>query len=274
MPYNDRLFQLLAKMPEDELDMLWHTALKNKLSENEFSKRSKDSKVELISKDLRESAGHSLANLFRGEHDLAWKRVLIDVADKLSPGVMWTPFTINDDHSDSDVENRILEFVDERTKKAWEKLSHEEQTRLVTDINQRIEQERKTLSDAHMQAALKSITVDGMSTAMTAGLLTGGGMTLLITGSTAALVGGVLGGIFTQIGLWLVVQFAGWWLGLKLIIGGGLGAIGFAAVAAPAAIFGASTTLMNPSYSKTIPAVILILSSNRIHMMFEEAQHD
>lgn len=41
----------------------------------------------LISKELRAAAGHSVMNIFRDEHQLPYRTILIDVADKLTVGI-------------------------------------------------------------------------------------------------------------------------------------------------------------------------------------------
>ena len=105
MPYNDRLFKLLRRMSERELDDVWTQALKNEPAKNDFKNRDKISKVELISKDLRSVAGHSLANVFRGDHELPWKQIVIDVADKLHPGLGWTSFELNDGYPETVIED-------------------------------------------------------------------------------------------------------------------------------------------------------------------------
>lgn len=268
MAYNDRLFNLLHEMKNNELDALWENALKNKPQHKDFDKMKHSDKVTLISKELREVSGHSILNIFRKDHELPWKTILIDVADKLKPGTTWTEFSLHDNNTEADIERRILEYVDQRTKEAWDKLSAADQQQTVDNINKKIQAEAQILKQKTTYITVKSVTVDSMSNAVAAGLLTGGGLATLISGSAVAVVGGVVGSILAQIGLWLVLEFAGWWLGLKLIFTGSLGAIGLAAIAAPAAVIAAGTTLMTPSYSKTIPAVITILASHQTRQLF------
>jgi len=279
MPFDDRLFVLLRRMPDEELDSLWFQGLRNEARENEFERRDRQSRIELICRDLRSSAGHSLANIARaakgnGDHALPWKRVLIDVADKLKPGPRWSHFRMADGHTEEEIEVRILEYLDERTRAAWNRLSQEKQSELAADITSKLEAEHHHHSSRTSRAAALSVSRDALGAALGSGLLTGGGLALLASSTAGGLVGGMLGGLTTQVGLWLVLQFAGWTTGLKLALGGGLGAIGLGAIALPALGIGLGLGVMGPSYSKTIPTVVLILASNQIHELFEGAERD
>ena len=44
-----------------------------------------DTDLYQISKEYRSSAGHTVGNWFRGDHDMPYKAILVDVANKLKP---------------------------------------------------------------------------------------------------------------------------------------------------------------------------------------------
>ena len=279
MGYDDRLFELLRNLSDQEMQTLWVDGLRNKVDSNEFESRSREGKIELISRDLRESAGHSIANTIRKlrqgkEHALPWKRVLIDVADKLRPGWRWTPLLLGDEVGEREIEQKILKYLDDRSKAEWDKLDDAKKTALVGDINAKIETEHKAVRAGVDRAAAVRVTRDGLGAALGAGLLTGGGFAALAGGGAGGLLGGLLGGLTTQIGLWLVLQFAGWTTGLRLAVGGGLGLIGLGAIAFPAVGVGVGLGIMGTSYRKTVPSVVLILASNQVHEMFQEHEDD
>lgn len=58
-----------------------------------------DELILLCSKKLRAAAGSSTGNMFRNDHGFPYKQILIDVADKLSPGhtvLSWTDYKLDD----------------------------------------------------------------------------------------------------------------------------------------------------------------------------------
>ena len=98
----------------------------------------KSALVQLCSKELRGAAGSSTANVFRGDHDFPYKQILIDVADKLSPGhtvLSWTPYRLEDAHTEDEIENTIATLFEERAKKWWNGLSPKKKNEFVGDIN-------------------------------------------------------------------------------------------------------------------------------------------
>jgi hypothetical protein len=114
MPYNDRLFQLLAALDDSELRNIWVSALRRDGADEEFDAVSHELKVALISAEWRAAHGHSLRNLWRESHELPWKRILIDVADKLKPGVGWTDFRMDDSKTEPELERIVMGYFDER----------------------------------------------------------------------------------------------------------------------------------------------------------------
>jgi hypothetical protein len=61
---------------------------------------------------LRYYAASSVVAVFRKNEDLKYKRILIDVADKIAEGytlLAWTQYTMDDDSIDEDIEDHICE---------------------------------------------------------------------------------------------------------------------------------------------------------------------
>lgn len=81
---NDRLFELLQTLDADELDLVW-SYLGNDGKDDEFGLRSKEQKIEPLSREIRRMAAHTIADLVRrrGDHEYAWESVLRQIADKL-----------------------------------------------------------------------------------------------------------------------------------------------------------------------------------------------
>lgn len=82
---NDRLFELLQALDADELDLVW-SYLGNNGEDDEFGLRSKEQKIEPLSREIRRMATHTIADLVRRrrDHEYAWESVLRQIADKLA----------------------------------------------------------------------------------------------------------------------------------------------------------------------------------------------
>lgn len=109
MPKEDRLFVLLNQMTEDELKYL----IKEILSMDFYVSINK------ISAEIRANAGNSFVNIIRDTHELEWKKILIDVADKLNDGFTYTKFEFEDDHSEKEIEDFILNNINNNIKDNW-----------------------------------------------------------------------------------------------------------------------------------------------------------
>ncbi len=131
MPKGDLIFQRLVAATTNELREICKTLSldfpKEYInSEKELPLEIKSPLISEISAEYRALAGHTLLNLFRGEHDFPYKQILVDVADKLNPDWGWTSFSLDDHHSEEHIENTIEGFIFERIKKEWNKLSFQE----------------------------------------------------------------------------------------------------------------------------------------------------
>jgi uncharacterized protein YaaW (UPF0174 family) len=263
MPNNDRLLSLLAELNDQELEQIWVSALRCSLEKEAYSQGDRTHRIASISKEWRALHGHTLVNLTRSEHELPWKRILIDVADKLNPGFGWTQYRLDDAHSEADIEADILRMHDERARQAWDKLSPAKKEEMANALDQEMNAAAVGLSKAGARAT-GSVNVASLGQGISAGLITGAGALTLAQGSGAALVGGLLGGPLYQLGLWVVVRVFGVWSGVQLVGSGTAAAVGGALVSAPAAVAFAANALMSTSYRKTIPATVSLLVAHEL----------
>lgn len=92
------------------------------------------SDIYTISKEYRSAAGHSLINIIREDHELPYKMILIDVADKLKPGLFWTDYSFDDDSTEEEIEEKIEQYLSKRARKELGKLSQKEEERLKQEL--------------------------------------------------------------------------------------------------------------------------------------------
>ena len=119
MPKEDRLFDLLNQMTENELKYL----MKEILSMDTYVSANK------ISAEIRAKAGNSFVNLIRDTHELEWKKILIDVADKLNLKVSSLTASTN------------IKLLEEQVRKYKPELAvvfNEEKAKEFKDINNNI----------------------------------------------------------------------------------------------------------------------------------------
>jgi uncharacterized protein YaaW (UPF0174 family) len=222
--FGDALFRRLRKAKRPDLVAL----LQEDLKKDQLEVRGltdKDLVLE-ISEELRAAAGTSIANRFRGPHEFSYKQLLIDVADKLAPGIIWTSFKVSGPETEEQIEGYIYKRVLILIEKHLESLNNADKAKL---------QERL---EADLRArGLPEQVVTGAVSALAAGTLTG-----LMAGPLIATA------LFGSLWTWLFGLSLG-----QLILGGF--AVGGPVGLVAAALMAAS----GPSYSKTIPAVTRLI---------------
>lgn len=202
--------------------------------------------IDFLSKEYRQAAGHSIMNVSRSFHSLEYKRILIDVADKLKPGLKWTNFKMDDEFSEIDIEEKILEFVAYKFEKHLKKLPNNKKKELEDTLIKKLK-----------GVGAKQATVNSTIAAITSGSI------------ASILAAPVAAAIFTET---LVSPLAAY--GVAWITAGGItypsvavfgptaaqvGMVGTgigAAVAVPLLI----ATLGAPAYRKTIPATLRLIA--------------
>jgi hypothetical protein len=272
MPYNDRLFDLLDQLDDAQIAVLWVDALRRGPADESFDVSPRTRRIELVSREWRAAHGHSLANLRRSDHDLPWKRIVVDVADKISPGWGWTHYRVGDAHSEQDVEQAILRMYDERMKEMWNKLTPADKERLAASLEAEIDHSAGALRRHANAAAARSVTVGGLASGISAGLITGGGMMTIAQGSVGLALGGLLGGVLQQLGFWMAVQLFGMVAGTRLALGGGASLLGGAAIAAPVGVALLAHVAMSTAYRKSVPATIMLLSWVELHRQLSKTE--
>jgi uncharacterized protein YaaW (UPF0174 family) len=187
--------------------------------------------VYTISEELRSVAGHSVANATRRSHDLPYKQILVDVANKLSPEIL-PKFNL----SGSETELQIEEYINKRLQVLLEKHL---KSMSVADM---AELQAKLAAGLRAQGIPESVIVGSIS-AVATGAITG-----TILGSVVANL--IWGSLWTSFVGMSAVKTA-----LGSVIGGG--PIGVLA--------GAAFTIAGTSYSKTIPTVARLIMIRLSH---------
>ena len=272
MPYDDRLFALLRELDDQELRTIWVDALKCAPDRDDFAIGSRELKILNISKEWRAVHGHTLLNLRRGNHELPWRRILVDVADKLKPGWGWSDFRTNDERSDEEIEAAILRYFDERAQEAWAKMSEEERAKLASSLEQELAHAQANVDASVRGAGISGITTSSLGVGIGAGLLSGAGALSLAQGATSFALSGLIGGTLYQLSFWIVVRVFGAWSGVQLMASGGLATVAGALLSVPALVAFAANAVMSTSYRKTIPATLALLTAHELRRQLADLE--
>lgn len=272
MPYDDRLFALLRELDDQELRTIWVDALKCAPDRDDFAIGSRELKILNISKEWRAVHGHTLLNLRRGNHELPWRRIIVDVADKLKPGWGWSDFRTDDERSDGEIEASILRYFDERAQEAWAKMSEEERAKLAGSLEQELAQAQANVNASVRGAGISGITTSSLGAGIGAGLLSGAGALSLAQGATSFALSGLIGGTLYQLSFWIVVRVFGAWSGVQLMASGGLATVAGALLSVPALVAFAANAVMSTSYRKTIPATLALLTAHELRRQLSDLE--
>ncbi|HOX69814.1 MAG TPA: hypothetical protein PKV56_18355 [Burkholderiaceae bacterium] len=272
MPYDDRLFALLRELDDQELRTIWVDALKCAPDRDDFAIGSRELKILNISKEWRAVHGHTLLNLRRGNHELPWRRILVDVADKLKPGWGWSDFRTDDERSDGEIEAAILRYFDERAQEAWAKMNEEERAKLASSLEQELAQAQANVGASVRGAGISGITTSSLGAGIGAGLLSGAGALSLAQGATSFALSGLIGGTLYQLSFWIVVRVFGAWSGVQLMASGGLATVAGALLSVPALVAFAANAVMSTSYRKTIPATLALLTAHELRRQLADLE--
>ena len=226
MSSGDELFKRLAMAERSELEALLGDL---KLHRYQHSDKTDAELIEKISSELRSAAGNSLMNVMlrRKHHEFSYKQILVDVADKLAPGILG-----RSDYKASgpDTEEQIEAHIDGRIRK-----------RVEMYLKKMSEVDKRKLQD-ELAKDLRSKNIPEESIQSTLAMIASGTLTGVALGPAVAalLYGGVWSAVFGFSLAQLLVS--------GLIVGG------------PVGIFAAGIAVVSaPSYSKTIPAVYRLI---------------
>ena len=232
--------------------------------------------VTLCSAELRSAAGSSTVNLTRAPHKFAYKQLLIDVADKLSPGITplsWTKFQLKDAHEEEEIERVILDLFEEQARQWWNKLTNEKRIEFVDGINSLLRADEQVNDPVK-----KGITPFLQQQAIEQLIQTG-----LVVGLAKLSAGGALGAVgisvIGQLGWLILLQTVGWMAGVKIAVfgvggygaaGGAVAWLGSAAIATAVTLPSAVALIDGPAYRKTVPTTIMILAKSRINSFIDD----
>jgi len=185
--------------------------------------------------ELRSVAGHTLMNLARlaRSRRLSYREILIDVADKLTPGIISrSGFHDCPEANVATIENYIVEEVRRLAADRLQKMSSEDRRQVQGEI------ERKLREQGASDAALKAA-----GAAVAAGTVSG---LVLASAASAALYSGLWTALVGMSVRQVVIS--------GLAVGGPVGVVA-----------GIVMLLTSPSYGKTIPAVVRLAFIRRSH---------
>jgi hypothetical protein len=227
--------------------------------------------VEFCDSELRSAAGLGSANTLRRVRGrtLPYKRLLIDVADRLSPGstpLSWTGYRMRDGHAEEEIEDYILQCFEQRARRWWDKLPDKKREEFVDDLNSITAAERAATQSVR-QGAVPLLQQQAVENLIQAGL---------VSGLSKVSAGGLLGvagvSIIGQLGWLILLQTVGWMAGLKIAVfgiggygafGGAVTFLGATAVGTALALPGLYFLVDGPAYRKTVPAVVMLLAKTR-----------
>jgi len=256
MPIQDRLFNLLNRLDYEELEYIVVKGLKKPDLIKE--KMGYAQLVNLVSKTLRKTASHTFVNAFRLEHEFPYKQILINVANKLQG--YKTIYRLDDDHSEEEIEEKIIQLFEERSRKWWESLKSWQKRKVIDDINDMIESD--LVHEVNKKMLIKQrVTKEVMDTIVAKGVVVS-----LVMVSAGGLLGLFGLSVLDKYGWKIVTMFAGWTTGIQIFLSSGMalftltGALG---IGLP--IWVGSTIIYEngPRYDKTIPTIIMLLSKTR-----------
>jgi uncharacterized protein YaaW (UPF0174 family) len=238
-----------------------------RLSESKVEGLPHSDLVMLCSTELRTAAGSSTRNLTRKAHDFPYKQLLIDVADKIAPGITplsWSKYRLKDEHKEDEIEQVILSHFDAQARKWWGKLSKNKREEFVDGINSALHFDSVSIQHSKtpylQQQAIEQLIQTG-----------------LIAGLSKASAGGLLGvvgiSVVGQLGWVILIQALGWMTGLKIAIfgiggygamGGAVTWLGGAAIGGAVALPGLVALVDGPAYRKTVPTTIMLLAKTQL----------
>lgn len=272
----DLLIERLNALEDQDLLSLLVGGLR--LNQNSLEGLNHNALVQRCSAELRAAAGSSTINLTRNAHDFPYKQLLIDVADKLTPGftaLSWTRYRLKDTHLEEEIEQTILDLFDARVRKWWEKLPPDNKAEFVDGVNTLLE------GHEHSTRAVSGKTAPFLQQQAMEQLIQGG----LVGGLTKVSASGALGvlgvSVVGQLGWVILVQTIGWMAGLKIAIfgiggygalGGAVTALGGAAIGGAVAVPGTVALLDGPAYRKTVPTTVMLLARTRLNRVTRGSQ--
>ena len=274
----DLLIQRLQNLSTDDLKSLLVGGLR--LREKAVIQMPKEDLVQFCSRELRLAAGSSTVNLTRGAHDFPYKQLLIDVADKLAPGITplsWTKYRLKDEHTEEEIEQVVLDLFEERARRWWHKLPDKKRQEFVDGINSVLHGEEDATKSVNTGVA-PYLQQQVLEQLIQSGLIAG-----LSKVSASGVLGAVGVSLVGQLGWVILVQTVGWMAGMKIAIfgisgygamGGAVTWLGGAALGSVVALPGLFALADGPAYRKTVPTTVMLLAKARLDQQLLYHSHE
>ena len=274
---HDLLSERLSALNEDDLKSLLVGGLR--IKHGQVMDLPHAALVHLCDDELRAAAGFTSLNMARRarKRSLPYKQILIDVADRLAPGVTplsWTAYRLRDAHGEEEIEQYILARFEERARDWWQKLPEDKRQQFVDGLNSVLAGAEQG-TRAVRQGAVPLLQQQAVENLIQAGL---------VSGLSKASAGGLLGiagvSLLGQVGWLVLVQTLGWMAGLKIAVfgiggygafGGAVTFVGATAVGTAVALPGFLFLVDGPAYRKTVPTVVMLLAKTRLNGVAELA---
>lgn len=210
-----------------------------KIDTDELRALNTEAKFDRLAEVLRSVAGHTVMNAYRRARgmQLTYREILIDVADKLTPGIVTrSGFHAKPQAELAEIEEYIAAQIRRRAAESLKAMSAEDRQQVQLDVERRLRE--LGIPDTTIRAASAAVLSGSMSGAM------------LATAASAALYSS----------LWTALVG----LSARQVLVGGL------AVGGPVgAVAGVLMFLTSPSYSKLIPAVVRLVFIVQSHRQRE-----
>lgn len=194
-----------------------------------------------LSKEYRSVAGHTIGNWFRGDHDMPYKQILVDVANKLKPKNDKSIFSLEDGRTEEAVEKKILEYFSQKIADELNKLSLEEREKKIEQFKEAFRDNKNLdITNDSVNQIAKALSTTTIATSTVVSLLTGPITASIFYSGTVASIWASMFGMSSS---------------LLLLTGTGVGTL----VALPALLL----ILGSPSYKKTIPVTLQLINIRR-----------
>lgn len=273
----DLLIRRLESLDDKDLMSLLVGGLR--LDQKKLEKLNHTDLAMRCSAELRTAAGSSTMNLARDSHEFPYKQLLIDIADKIAPGITplsWTKYRLKDEYKEQEIEQVVLDYFDEQVRRWWRKLSEAKREEFVNGINSVLGGDGD-ISGPISKGAMPFLRQQTIENLVQGGLV--GGLAKITAGGTLGVIGVSVVG---QLGWVILVQTVGWMAGVKIAIfglgsygaiGGAVTALGSVAIGSAVALPGMVALVDGPAYRKTVPTVVMLLAKTRLNRL-ENCQSD
>jgi len=162
MPEGDKIFQRLNISTDAALESLCKVLKVKKLDDRKKL-------IGFLSDEYRAAGGNSIRNLFRKEHDLTYKTILIDVVNVMKPGLKKTEYKIEDSHTEENIEDEIMKLLQERIEKKLKKMKDKKKEKVGQEIVSELKNQgyaKDIIANEHKKIAVGSFGFTALEAAI------------------------------------------------------------------------------------------------------------